>query len=251
MLQLFAIGGGELGRGETLELDAAFVASCGKPAPRVLFLPTASGDPPAYAAAFRAVYQDRLGCDVDVLALSREPRDDEVRDRVAAADLVYVGGGNTRRMLAAWALRGLDDLLVAAAGRGTPLGGLSAGAICWFARAHSHADRSPLLPGDGCLPGLGFLPGVGAPHFSQELWRIGILRALLAREGGVGLGLDDHLAVQVQGDRFRVLACREGRAAHRFDGDDPEAPGRPRYRRLEPDGEWRGLAELTGVPATP
>lgn len=246
MLQLFAIGGGELGRGETLELDAAFVATCEKPSPRALFLPTASGDPPSYAAAFRAVYQDRLGCDVDVLALTREPRDDEVRDRIAAADLIYVGGGNTRRMLATWYQRGVDRMLVAAAARGTSLGGLSAGAICWFARSHSHADRLPRLPGDGCLPGLGLLPGVCAPHFSQEPWRIGILRALLVRDGGVGVGLDDHLAVQVQGDRFRVLACQDGRAAHRFDADDPEGPGRPRYRVLPPDGEWKPLAELTG-----
>jgi dipeptidase E len=65
MLRLFAIGGGELGRGETLELDAAFVEACGKPRPRALFVPTASGDPPSYAAAFRATYQDRLGCEVD------------------------------------------------------------------------------------------------------------------------------------------------------------------------------------------
>lgn len=251
MLQLFAIGGGELGRGETLELDAAFVAACKTPRPRALFVPTASADSPSYAAAFRLVYQDKLGCDVEVLALSQEPRDDEIRDQIAAADLVYVGGGNTRGMLATWHLRGVDRLLVAAARRGTLLGGVSAGAICWFARAHSHADRLPHHPGDGCLPGLGLLPGVAAPHFSQEAWRIGILRALLARDGGVGVGLDDHLAVHVRGESFRVLAAREGRAAHRHDGDDLEAPGRPRYRALPPDGEWKPLEELTGAAITP
>lgn len=247
MLRLFAIGGGELGRGETLELDAAFVAACDTPRPRALFVPTASGDPPSYAAAFRAVYQDRLGCRVDVLALSREPRDDEVRDLVAAADLVYVGGGNTRRMLHEWRGRGVDRLLAAAAARGTPLGGLSAGAICWFARAHSHADRLPWLYGEGCLPGLGLLPGVCAPHFSQQPWRIGVLRTLLDREGGVGVGIDDHAAVEVRGDRFRVLACQPGRAAHRLEAAAPGARGGPTQQELPADGAWRGLDELTGA----
>jgi dipeptidase E len=174
-----------------------------------------------------------------------------VRDRIAAADLIYVGGGNTRLMLATWHLRGVDELLVAAARRGTVLGGLSAGAICWFARAHSHADRLPRRPGDGCLPGLGLLPGVCAPHFSQEPWRIGILRALLAREGGVGVGIDDCAAVQVRGDRFRVLACRDGRLAHRYEALDAATRASPRHGALPADGAWRPLEELTGAAATP
>ena len=52
MNRIVAIGGGEIGRPgfpvETLDLDAEVVRLAGKRRPRVLFLPTATGDDPGY-----------------------------------------------------------------------------------------------------------------------------------------------------------------------------------------------------------
>jgi cyanophycinase-like exopeptidase len=51
---------------------------------------------------------------------------------VAAQDVVYVGGGNTANMLAIWRMHGVDGALRTAWQRGAVVGGMSAGANCWF-----------------------------------------------------------------------------------------------------------------------
>jgi peptidase E len=48
-------------------------------------------------------------------------------------DAIYVGGGNTRSLLALWREWRLDIALRSAYKRGVVLGGISAGMICWFA----------------------------------------------------------------------------------------------------------------------
>ena len=47
-------------------------------------------------------------------------------------DIVFVGGGNTKSMLAVWREWGLDKFLEDAYKKGTIMCGVSAGAICWF-----------------------------------------------------------------------------------------------------------------------
>ena len=54
------------------------------------------------------------------------------RETVLAQDVIYVGGGSMRNLLAIWQAHGLDRLLIEAWRRGTVLAGLSAGAMCWF-----------------------------------------------------------------------------------------------------------------------
>ena len=46
--------------------------------------------------------------------------------------MIYVGGGNTANMLAIWRVHGIDRALREAWSRGAVLGGMSAGANCWF-----------------------------------------------------------------------------------------------------------------------
>ena len=47
-------------------------------------------------------------------------------------DVIYVGGGNTKSMLAVWRDWDLPRPLRRAWMNGTVLAGISAGAICWF-----------------------------------------------------------------------------------------------------------------------
>ena len=47
-------------------------------------------------------------------------------------DIIFVGGGNTKSMLAVWKDWGLDLLLKEAYEKGVIMSGVSAGAICWF-----------------------------------------------------------------------------------------------------------------------
>lgn len=106
-MKIIAIGGGEIGRPgypiETEEIDREIIRLSGKKHPKVLFIPTASGDSPLYYETFKKYYGEKLGCKTDVLYLLKtKPSLEEIREKILNSDIVYVGGGNTLRMLKRW-----------------------------------------------------------------------------------------------------------------------------------------------------
>src|SRR5207244_2412956 len=159
--------------------------------PRILFLPTASGDEAAQITAFRARFGARL-CEPEHLSLFRV-RDlrASLEETVLRQDIIYVGGGSMRNLLAIWRAHGLHELLSAAWQRGTVLAGLSAGAMCWFQAGITCSSGSPAPIG-----GLGLLEGSLTVHADGEPER---LPAWLARvrEGILpgGWALDDGVAL--------------------------------------------------------
>ena len=103
MCKLVAIGGGEIVRGETLAIDKEIVSLTGKNRPRALFIPTASSDSREYWQVFQNVYGTELGCETDVLyLLGVSPTKRELEQKILSADLIYVGGGNTLKMMRRW-----------------------------------------------------------------------------------------------------------------------------------------------------
>ncbi|MFE2018489.1 Type 1 glutamine amidotransferase-like domain-containing protein [Streptomyces sp. NPDC059499] len=170
-------------------LDDWVLARARTPRPKVCFVPTASGDAPAYAEQFRAAFHVRTDCEPSVLPLfQREFDDAALRTFLLAQDVVYVGGGSTANLLAVWRTHGVDQLLREAYDRGTLLCGISAGANC---RAEgSHTDSfGPLTY---LTDGLGLLPGSVCPHYDSEPGRRPSYRATVA--GGqlpAGWAVDD------------------------------------------------------------
>ena len=144
--------------------------------PRILFLPTASGDTKAQINAFRARFAGRA-CVAEHLSLFRL-RDSErsLEEIVAQQDAIYVGGGSMRNLLAIWRAHGLDRLLIGAWHRGTVLAGLSAGAMCWFEGGLT-CSSGPPEP----IAGLGLLPGSLTVHADGEPARLPVWLAESAR----------------------------------------------------------------------
>jgi dipeptidase E len=245
--RIVAIGGGEMGRPgfpvETTLLDDEVVRRARPRRPLVVFLPTASADEPEYVTVVHEHYGGRLGCRVEPLLLyDRALSPATIASTIAAADIVYVGGGNTLRMMKLWRRRGVDRLLAAAAAAGTVLAGVSAGAICWCARGVSDS-RSFAATGDDWpyigVRGLGLVDVLLGPHHDAEPGRPEALVRLARVNGLVGLGLDDCAALEVVDDRYRILACRPGRGAHRV-GRDGEVT------HLAPHDDRRPLRGLLG-----
>jgi dipeptidase E len=166
-INLVAIGGGEMKTGETLELDRIVVGLTGKPHPNALFIPTAANDSLEYCATFGSIYGGKLGCETEALLLYRDPSGpSRMLELLDWADLVYVGGGNTIKMLDRWRESGLNLALSAFAESGRVISGLSAGANCWF--RHGNTDQ-PYKEGrrDICTQrtdGLGFVDMSFCPH---------------------------------------------------------------------------------------
>ncbi|MBN2583272.1 MAG: Type 1 glutamine amidotransferase-like domain-containing protein, partial [Planctomycetes bacterium] len=191
------------------------VGLTGKRKPRALFIPTASGDAERYVETFEAVYGKRLGCRVETLRLlTAPPSRREMNRMIAAADLVYVGGGNTLRMMRRWRVTGADRALIAAAKRGTVMSGLSAGAICWF--AYGNSDSRAFSGKESWshirVRGLGLVPLLYCPHYDSEK-RHKPLRAMVAAHGGPAVACDDCTALEISGDSYRILSARKGQQA--------------------------------------
>ena len=161
------------------------VRAPGAARPRVLFLGLAHGDAESRQLKAYKMFS-KLGCDIDALPFfPYEMKRDYVAEALAA-DLIYVGGGNTPAMLAVWREFGFDRALHAAWQAGTVLSGISAGANCWF--EHYVTDS---VPGGGVRAGLGWVPGTFCPHLDSEPWRQPLLAgvpgapAYGVREGGI------------------------------------------------------------------
>jgi dipeptidase E len=218
-MPIVAIGGGEMKLGDTLPIDKYIVERTGAQWPIALFIPTASSDAEGYAQVVSEVYGAQLGCTVEVLRLIENPPPYErIAEMIRGADLIYVGGGNTLKMMRLWRRLGVDKLLLEAHANGKVLCGLSAGALCWFAYGHSdsmafyHPDDWDYIR----VKCLGILPFTGCPHYDGE-GRDKSFQTMIARDGGIGIAIDDCAAVEADGDRFRILSARNGAGAYRVE----------------------------------
>lgn len=241
-MNIVAIGGGDIGAGSTASIDRVLLDLSGKAKPHVLFIPTASNDSADYV---RAVEQGmgRLGAKVSALRLYSDDADPEwAKQRIEAADVIYVGGGNTKAMLALWRELGIDAVLRDFANSGKPLGGLSAGAICWFRLANSDWPQYEGIRGVNTAPleGLGLVNLAICPHTRDEGFRLREFKAMMQGVAGVGIGVDDDAALQIRGDEYRVLASRPGMVAHRLKNVGSHVI----VEDMPPHEDFRPLAEL-------
>ncbi|MGH2912535.1 MAG: Type 1 glutamine amidotransferase-like domain-containing protein, partial [Solirubrobacteraceae bacterium] len=86
--------------------------------PRVLFLPTASGDTTAQINAFYARYGGRECVPSHLSVFRLGELEAPLGEIVLRQDIVYVSGGSMRNLLALWRAHGLDELLTRAWERG-------------------------------------------------------------------------------------------------------------------------------------
>jgi peptidase E len=227
---IFAMGGG----GFTMEpanplLDDYVLSLSPAKEPRILFLPTASGDTSAQINAFKARFAGRT-CVSESLSLFRlRETARPLAELVLEQDILYVGGGSMRNLLAIWRAHALDRLLVEAWERGTVLAGLSAGAMCWFQWGVTRSSGPPEP-----LEGLGLLPGSLTVHADGEPERLPVWLNLM-REGALppgGWALDDGVGILFRGDRLeRIVSSRPGAEAQRADA----IAGELFRRRIQPD----------------
>jgi len=207
----------------------------------VLYLGTATYDLPGPKERQTRRLLD-LGCTIQSLDVATHTHTHDptsMEETISQADIIIVSGGNTLYAVDQWKRLGLDDMLRRAVDRGAVLTGGSAGAICWFDGGHSdsmdpdsfratnlaggreegkdEASAAPQTPDDAAgweyirVNGLGVLPGLVCPHYDR-VQSNGVLRAadfdgmMRRHPGEVGIGVDHWAALEVEGDRFRVVS---------------------------------------------
>jgi len=212
MRQIIAMGGGGFSmEPDNLALDQYVLEQTHKPNPKVCFLPTASGDADGYILNFYKAFST-LQCQPSFFSLFRLPTAD-LEGFLLEQDVIYVGGGNTRSMLALWREWELDKFLFNAYQAGAILTGVSAGANCWFENCSTDS-----LPGEyQVLNCLGYLAGSFCPHYDGEperrpsyqgMIQKGLLRDGYAAEDGVAVHFIDENFIRAVSSRLDARAYR-------------------------------------------
>ncbi len=219
MGKMVALGGGEIGRPgypvETTSVDEEIIRLSGVKNPKLLFIPTASGDPEIYVETVMKHFGTTLGCRIDSLLLIKDRPDFSViKRKISGADIVYVGGGNTLRMLRWWRKTGVDKLLVEAYRQGTVMAGLSAGSICWFRYGHSHrltATSSYYIK----IRGMNLVDALFCPHYDVEADRKPALKEMMKKSRGFAIAIDNCGAIEIVDDTYRIISSKNEANAYR------------------------------------
>ncbi|MCW3157065.1 peptidase E [Micropruina sonneratiae] len=220
---IVAMGGGGFSMsqfGEPTALDRYLIGLTGRAHPQVCFAPTAAGDDAGYIHRFLTAYGS-LGVRTSVLTLWQDAA--ASIDRLAEADLLFVGGGSTVNLMALWEAHGVTDVIRQRYGDGAlVLAGISAGACCWYTGCvtDSFGDLRPWLGG------MGLVRGSFCPHLDGEPERDPMFTAAIAA-GDLpgGYAADDGAGVHyVDGVPAHFIAEAEGHAVYRVLPNDVPGP---------------------------
>lgn len=161
-----------------------------------------------------------------------------VREKIGAADDIYVGSGDASYVLEVRRARGIDDLLREAWRDGTVISGADAGAICWFAGglgdvlAVRTVDYRP-------VSGLDLVSGLDVtPRATPE--RRDACAGYLSIRGAAGIALEAGTAIEITDDRWRVHTGVTGATAYRV----PPGSDHMEVEALPLDGTYRPVSEL-------
>ncbi|MFA5889423.1 MAG: Type 1 glutamine amidotransferase-like domain-containing protein [Actinomycetota bacterium] len=212
------------------DIDREILESIG-PAPNVVILPTAAGGEDPQDWALRGIEHFwRLGArSVGLMVIDRAHAEDPDNVRIVErADLLYISGGKTARLLTALEGSPLWEGFLVAREAGAWLVGSSAGAMALgdWALVHRPEDGhgTPTL----WTPGLGILQGYAVvPHFDR--WtEAEALADEISRSCSV-IGIDEDTAVLLHGTHAIVAGA--GRA--RVIGGEHAGPWRANGERFD------------------
>lgn len=208
---LILIGGGEISGWnfktkdtnqnlyQTGNIDKEIVISSNKKNPNFLFIGTASRDNEIYFNAIKNIYVG-LGCNVSCLKMS-----DNIEEKVLQADIIYIGGGNTKYMLSEWEKMGLDKLLVNAHNKGTIIAGFSAGAYCFFKYNYE------------MIKGFGVINAVSCVHYNEKNGEKRTEFYNTIKEANLpGLALDNGTAIKYDKGNYKIIKSIENAQVHKI-----------------------------------
>ena len=220
---IIAIGGGGFGRTPNEPIIEKYILDQSQSNnPNICFFPTASAESKDYINNYYKAFSN-LDCNPTHISLfSRTPN---IESELEKSDIIYIGGGNTKSMLAVFEEWNINQLLLQAYQNGKILAGVSAGAICWFKKGitDSWADKLRVLD---CL---NFLPGCCCPHYDGEKdRRPSVMEFMNSGKIESCLAIEDGAAVHFRnGELLNAISFYKGANVFNLsnkDGDICEIP---------------------------
>jgi len=220
---IVAIGGGGFGRNNSTNLIERYILNLSdKKSPKICFLPTATGDDDSYIVRFYSIFT-RLNCKPSHIEFFK--RTTNINNHIMEQDIIFVGGGNTKSMLAIWNDWGMSELLNNAYNEGVIMTGVSAGAICWFTEGITDSWDNELK----ILPCLDFISGTCCPHYDEEPSRIPYVKKILL-EGKVTncISIEGGSAMHfIDGKPFKNVSFKNNKNSYNVFPDNNEIVENP------------------------
>ena len=215
-MRILAMGGGENGRpGKPYEIkkfDEEIVKMTGKKNPTFLFVSFTQKSVEGAENYYNVIYNNftNLGCKCEHLRERDLQNMNVVNKKITEADIIYVGGGNTLRLMNILRKYHIDEILRSAGENGTILCGISAGAICWHSFGNSDSRKftsnsKQLIK----VTGLGFIPALYCPHYNVEKTRQKDLKRMMKTTKGVALAFDNCTALKIDDENYQVLKSKD------------------------------------------
>ncbi|MCK8521991.1 peptidase E [Aquimarina sp. D1M17] len=173
----------------------------GKEKPKIIFLPTATGDSDRYINYWYELCSD-LDIEPHVLRvwINSYRQKESFENVLLKMDAIIVGGGNTLNMLAIWKAQEIDQALKKAYKKGIILAGGSAGSLCWFNGGTTDSRPKEL----SIVKGLSFLDYSHCPHYhSEESRRPLYHKNILTGKLGDGYACDDNAGILFINDKVK------------------------------------------------
>ena len=181
--------------------------------PRLLFIPTGHHDELEETEEIVEWFAN-AGCQTDILLPSKTTAE-EVKEKIAWADIIYETGGNLKFLADTWNEKGVTEAVQAAFARGAVLMGVSTGAMCWAQKGWDNfgepefrvTDEFPFLGEDAAYEfcdATGLLPFCLCPHFDNVAWRVYSFEAV--RQDFPSLCIENGAALVFCDGTYEVIA---------------------------------------------
>lgn len=209
MKKLMLIGGGDTGRGNTeyttKEIDEEIVKMTEKESPNFLFIGLASSHADSYYDTMKKIYKE-LGCTPVYLKKSNLVNNpDIVKQKIEDADIIYICGGDTVKLLEHVKEYNLEKLLLDAYNKGTVIAGMSAGAILLSNKGFSdsliireESDKYEFIKG------LNFIDLNFCPHYNTDPKKKKDLEEYLSKNNEEVYSLENNTALKIIDDKISI-----------------------------------------------
>lgn len=224
-MKLVLIGGGEIGKSgyayETRDIDQEIVKFSGKENPNLLFIGFASSSSDSYYDLVKKVFTE-LGCSCANLKRKNALNNPQiVKDKINNADIIYIGGGDTLKLMDDIYQFGIDKLLSGAMDRGCVIAGISAGAILISKKGFSD---SYILRGESdkysFIDGLGFADISICPHYHKYPSKdIELFDSVLDEKDAV-YALENCTALKIEDGNISVIRSMDNAKAYLISYND-------------------------------
>lgn len=218
-MKLVLIGGGDIGRAdtkyETKEIDEEIVKLTNKERPNFLFIGLASNFADSYYKIIKDIYK-KLGCETGKISNKTLTHMEVVEKKIKEADIIYIGGGNTVKLVNILKENGMDKMLLEAGKRGCVLAGISAGAITYCTYGLSDFEINEGISNNYVkVDGLGFTNYMFVPHFSSDEKKKEDLEKVLKENNDIkALCVDNCCAVKIIDDDISIIRSKDDAKAY-------------------------------------